>query len=93
MPTLQTAQASTICVDRRKLLNALTRVGWIVPRHTCKPMLQGVRMEASGETLRLSATDVDVSLSTTVAAQGALPAGVVPFADLVKRIRAAKAKT
>ena len=62
-----------IAVDRRRLLTTLQRIGWVVPNHTSKPILQGVHLEANHGPLRLSATNLDVSLSTTVAADGDLP--------------------
>jgi DNA polymerase III sliding clamp (beta) subunit (PCNA family) len=72
MPKAKTTCSSTLHVDRKKLLTALTRVGWVTPNHTYKPVLQGVRLEASDGQLRLSATDTEVSLSTTLEAEGDL---------------------
>jgi hypothetical protein len=88
MPRAKTTSSSTLHVDRKKFLTALTRIGWVTPNHTYKPVLQGVRLEASDGKLRLSATDAEVSLSTTFDAEGDLPRCLVSCPELTKRLKA-----
>ncbi|MHC4093316.1 MAG: hypothetical protein ACYSVY_24105, partial [Planctomycetota bacterium] len=84
---LRTKTTATIPVrvDRRRLLTALQRVGRVVPNNTCKPILQGVRLQASDGSLRLSATDLDVSISIVVEAEGTLPSCLVSCHELTRR--------
>lgn len=88
MPSAKTTSPSALHVDRKKLLTALTRIGWVTPNHTCKPVLRGVRPEASDGQLRLSATDAEVSLSMTLDAGGQLPACLVSCPELIRRLKA-----
>lgn len=79
-----------ITVDRRQLLTGLTRVGWVVPRTTPKPVLQGVRLEAAEGNLRLYGTDLDIALVTSTDAEGDLPPCLVPCAELIQRVKSSK---
>jgi DNA polymerase-3 subunit beta len=93
MPKAKPTSSSTLHVDRKRLLTALTRVGWVTPNHTYKPVLQGVRLEASDGKLRLSATDAEVSLSMTLDAEGDLPPCLVSCPELIRRLKAGKGDT
>ena len=84
-------KSGPLLADRKALLNALERVGRVVPRNGCKPILQGVRLEASDGTLRLTATDLDVSLTTLVEVDGELPACLVSCQELTRRLKASEA--
>ena len=77
--------------DRKALLHALGRVGRVVPNNGSKPILQGVRVEAADGALRLTATDLDVSLTTLVEVDGELPACLVSCQELTRRLKASKA--
>ncbi len=90
MPATKPTAAPTVIVDRKKLLTALQRVGRIIPNQRYKPILQGVRLEASDGVLHLSATDLDVSLTTFVEAEGGLPPCLVSCPELTQRVKAAK---
>ncbi|MCH7814482.1 MAG: hypothetical protein IID40_10735, partial [Planctomycetes bacterium] len=83
--------ASTVRVDRKELLTALQRVGRIVPKHSVKPILQGVRLEADDGELHLNATDLDVSLVTSVPAEGSLTPCLVSATELTRRLKAGQA--
>ena len=67
----QPKKASTVHLRRDELLTALQRVSRIVPKHFIKPILQGVRLEATEGELRLGATDLEVSLTTVIGAEAA----------------------
>ncbi len=90
MTTVRT-KSVPLFADRKALLNALERVGRVVPNSGSKPILQGVRVEAADGTLRLTATDLDVSLTTLVEVDGELPACLVSCQELTRRFKASKA--
>ncbi len=90
MPATKPTAAPTVIVDRKRLLTALQRVGRIIPNQRFKPILQGVRLEASDGVLHLSATDLDVSLTTFVEVEGGLPPCLVSCPELTQRVKAAK---
>ena len=83
--------AAPLLADRKALLCALQRVGRVVPKNGCRPILQTVRLEASDGALRLSSTDLDVSLTTLVEVEGEIPACLVSCPELTRRTRAGKA--
>jgi hypothetical protein len=58
-----------------------------------KPILTCVRLEASDGLLRLQATDGELSLYAHLPVDGELPACVVPLAELIRRLKAAKHPT
>jgi DNA polymerase III subunit beta len=91
MPTARTSRSFTTVVDRKQLLAALRRVGWVVPRRTVQPILKAVRLATSGGVLRLSGTDLEVSLTVTVNAEGRLPPSLVDGAEFTRRVSAGKA--
>lgn len=51
---------------RDELLNALGTVGGVVERRQTLPILANVLVDAGGETLRLSTTDLELGISTSV---------------------------
>ncbi|RMF80072.1 MAG: hypothetical protein D6744_08545, partial [Planctomycetota bacterium] len=61
-----------------------------MPVRCPKPILSGVRIEASGGWLHLAASDGEVKLLTQVEARGNLPGCVVSCAELGRRARASK---
>jgi DNA polymerase III subunit beta len=83
-------QPSTVRVDRKKLLAALQRIGGVVPTHAGKPILQGVRLEACGGKLTLSGTNLETSLTTSVAVDGDIALCVLRYADVIARVRTGK---
>ena len=76
--------------NRKQLLAALQRVGRVITRNSVKPILQCIRLEVSDGMLRLSATDLDVSLTTLVEAEGELSPCLVSGAELTRRVKAGK---
>jgi DNA polymerase III subunit beta len=82
-----TTDTYTLSVDRKPLLAALGRIQPVIPRHCIKPLLLGVRLEAADGKLKLSANDLSMHIQTSVHADGALPACLVPFEELAGRIK------
>jgi DNA polymerase-3 subunit beta len=56
-------------ITREKLQEGLLAVVASVPAKTTLPVLSNILLEARGEGLRLSGTDLDIAVSTTVAAE------------------------
>lgn len=76
-----------LAIDAKALAAAVGRVAPFAARTTSLPALQCVKLEADGGLLRLSATNLDHSATTTVEAEVAEPGTVVaPAAVLVKSL-------
>src|SRR2546426_3253634 len=55
-------------ITREQLQEGLTAVAAAIPAKTTLPVLSNVLVEATKQGLRLSGTDLDIAVSTTVAA-------------------------
>jgi DNA polymerase-3 subunit beta len=86
-------QTSALEVSRATLVATLDRARHVVPTRFPKPILTCVHLEASENWLRLRATDGDLALFTQMPVDGELPACVVPFAELSRRLKASKHPT
>lgn len=86
-------QASALEVSRATLVDTLDRARHVVPTRFPKPILTCVRLEAVDNWLRISATDGDMALFTQMPVECELPACVVPFAELTRRLKASKHAT
>jgi DNA polymerase-3 subunit beta len=86
-------QTSALEVSRATLVATLDRARHVVPTRFPKPILTCVHLEASENWLRLRATDGDLALFTQMPVEGELPACVVPFAELSRRLKASKYPT
>jgi DNA polymerase-3 subunit beta len=86
-------QASALEVSRVALVATLDRARHVVPTRFPKPILACVRLEAVDNWLRISATDGELALFTQMPVEGELPACVVPFAELSRRLKASKQAT
>lgn len=77
-----------IC-DRGALVESLNLVGGVVVSRTPKPVLTCVKLDASGDTLTLSATDMEVSvtLSTPRVEVGDAGAALIPADKLTQIVR------
>ena len=53
-------------IDRTKLLNALSHIQQVAERKNTLEVLRNVLLEAQGNTLRATATDIDTTLSQTI---------------------------
>ena len=91
MPTTESTSTPAICLNRKQLLAALQRVSQVVPNHSVKPILQGVRLEAADGRLRLRATDLETALVTSIAAEGSLAPCLVSGPELTRRLKAGRA--
>ena len=83
----------TLEVSRTTLVATLDRARHVVPTRFPKPILTCVHLEAADNWLRVRATDGDLSLFTQMPVDGDLPACVVPFAELNRRLKASKQPT
>ncbi|MDA0744890.1 MAG: DNA polymerase III subunit beta [bacterium] len=80
-----------VVIEREELLKGVNAVLDIVPTKTALPVLSNILMEATeGEGLRLSATDLDISILCTLSASVDVPgATTVParkFAEIVREL-------
>ena len=83
-------QTTAVELSRTALITLLNRAKHVVPARFPKPILTCVHLEASDGLLRLQATDGELSLLAQMPVDGALPACVVPLAELVRRLKASK---
>jgi DNA polymerase-3 subunit beta len=86
-------QTRALEVSRATLVETLDRARHVVPARFPKPILTCVHLEASENWLRLRATDGELALFTQMPVEGELPACVVPFAELTRRLKASKHAT
>ena len=63
-----------LTITREQLQEGLVAVAASVPAKTTLPILSNILLEATKDGIRLSGTDLDISVSTTVPASGALEA-------------------
>ena len=75
-------------ITREHLEKGLSRVASVIPTRTTLPVLSNLLLEAEGKLLRLSGTDLDISVSVAVAAEVEESGAVtVPAKKLVEIIR------
>lgn len=92
MLTAEQTKTTTTAIElsRAALVTLLSRAKHVVPARFPKPILTCVRLEASDDLLRLQATDGELSLYAHLPVDGELPTCVVPLAELIRRLKAAK---
>ena len=77
-----------VTITREQLQEGLVAVAASVPAKTTLPILSNILLEASKDGIRLSGTDLDISVSTTVSAsvdqEGAI---TLPARKLVEIVR------
>ncbi len=77
-------------IDRKTFLATLTHVQSVVERKNTMPILANIKMEATADTLKLTATDMEIAIVETVPLTLARPGiTTVPAAtlfDMVKRL-------
>ena len=82
------SSAIQVTLDRSALLKALSHVQSVVERRGTIPILANVRLDAEGDTLRLTATDMDIAVVDEVAAQvGLAGSTTVPAHTLYDIVR------
>ena len=73
-----------------ELSDAVLKVIRATATRTTNPILEGIKLHASEDTLTLSATDLEISIEKTIAADVKIPGDVVVpgkfFADFVKKL-------
>ena len=75
-------------ITREKLQEGLVAVAASVPTKTTLPVLSNILVEATSDGLRLSGTDLDIAVSTTVAAAVEQEGGItLPARKLVEIVR------
>ncbi|MBN8531770.1 MAG: DNA polymerase III subunit beta [Alphaproteobacteria bacterium] len=84
------AAAFGVKIERGQLLKALAHVQSVVERRNTIPVLGNVKLEAGGGQLRLTATDMDIAVVETVAADtqnsGVTTAPAHTFYDIVRKL-------
>jgi len=83
-------QTGTVTLKRAALVALLDRAKHVVPTRFPKLIFTGVQLEAKEAWLRVRATDGDIALFAQMPVDGELPACVVPFAELSRRVKASK---
>jgi DNA polymerase-3 subunit beta len=82
-----------LTITRERLQEGLTAVAAAVPAKTTLPVLSNVLVETTKQGLRLSGTDLDIAVSTTVPAdvdaEGAVTLPAKKLADIVRELPSA----
>ena len=82
--------AMKFTINRSDLMRALSHVQSVVERRNTIPILANVKMDASGDTLKLTTTDMDLeineSVSAKVATDGAITAPAQTLHDIVRKL-------
>src|SRR5690606_22426334 len=80
-------------ITREQLQEGLVAVAASVPSKTTLPVLSNILVEATKDGLRLSGTDLDIAVSTTVAAsvdqEGAITLPARKFVEIVRELPSA----
>ena len=77
-----------LTITREQLQEGLVAVAASVPAKTTLPILSNILLEATKDGIRLSGTDLDISVSTTVAAQVEQEGAItLPARKLVEIVR------
>lgn len=79
-----------LVIDRANLLKSLNHVQSVVERRTTIPILSNVRIDASIDHIRLSATDMDIEVvektSANVLQDGQVTASAHTLYDIVRKL-------
>ncbi|MBN67186.1 MAG: DNA polymerase III subunit beta [Rickettsiales bacterium] len=79
-----------LSIERSVLLKALGHVQSVVERRGTIPILSNVKLEADGDTLRLTSTDMDIAVAEKIAANvseaGALTVPAHMFYEIVRKL-------
>src|SRR5919199_431688 len=82
-----------LTIAREKLQEGLSAVAAAVPAKTTLPVLGNILVETTERGLRFSATDLDVAVSTEVAAEGEAAGGITlpakKLAEIARELPAA----
>jgi DNA polymerase-3 subunit beta len=90
IPAATSAAGFELVIERSALLKALSHVQNVVEKRNTIAILSNVKLEAAGNTLILTATDMDLAVSETVDAtitrQGAVTTPAHMFYDIVRKL-------
>ncbi len=79
-----------LTINRSDLMRALSHVQSVVERRNTIPILANVKMEATGDALKLTTTDMDLEINESVAAkvaqEGATTAPAQTLHDIVRKL-------
>ncbi|HCK33482.1 MAG TPA: DNA polymerase III subunit beta, partial [Rhodospirillaceae bacterium] len=79
-----------LTINRSDLMRALSHVQSVVERRNTIPILANVKMEASGDALKLTTTDMDLEINESVAAkiaqEGTTTAPAQTLHDIVRKL-------
>ena len=79
-----------LTIDRNALMRALSHVQAVVERRNTIPILSNILMEAEGDRLRLTATDLDIEATDAAEAKvkkaGSVTAPAQTFFDVVRKL-------
>lgn len=85
-----TGVSMRLTIERGALLRSLAHVQSVVERRNTIPILSNVQLEADGGQLTLTATDLDIAINETVAADvqvpGATTTAAHTFYDIVRKL-------
>ncbi len=88
--TKTNSSAIQVTLERGALLKALSHVQSVVERRGTIPILANVKLDAEGDTLRLTATDMDITVtdevSATVGLSGSTTVPAHTFYDIVRKL-------
>lgn len=80
----------TLTIERAVLLKSLARLQSIVEKRNTIPILSNIKLDATGSSLQLTVTDMEIAASETVAAdvklEGALTVPAATLYDIVRKI-------
>lgn len=83
---VKTAERTDLTVERTHLLHAVAQVMPAASRCQSLPILAGIRLQRDGDSLRLTATDLELSISTLIPASCPKKFDVVVHARLLQRL-------
>lgn len=89
-PSAKAAGNLKFTVERAHILRALSHVQSVVEKRTTIPVLSNVKLEVEGDKLRLTATDMEIAITETLAVKGqasgatTLPAQILY--DIIRKI-------
>lgn len=83
MPTPTPSSAISVSIQRSALIKALGRVQSVVERRGTIPILANVKLEAQGEALQLTTTDMDIAVTDKVAATVSEAGGITVPAQML----------
>jgi len=76
-----------VTIERKSMVKALEKINRVLANRGSKPVLQHVRMDAADGRLWLAGTDLELSLTVHLPAEGEMPRCLVPCRELLQRVK------